>query len=109
MGGLLARAYVEGDSYGDDVSDLILLAPPNQGSAVAELQSLMQWIQASQVLGGGSSKKKARRKPVPQLREGLGAAVDDLLPGSKFLTKLNGRARRDGREVPHSGGKSGIS
>lgn len=108
MGGLLARAYVEGDLYGDDVSDLILLAPPNQGSAVAEMQSLMQWIQASQALGGRSSNKKTPDNALPQLREGLGAAVDDLLPGSKFLKTINGRARRDGVKYHILAGNQGF-
>ncbi len=94
MGGLLARAYVEGESYRGDVSDLILIAPPNQGSAIAELQPLMQWIRASQVFGGAKDRRKTGG--LVTVREGLGAAADDLVPGSDFLKKLNSKPLRSG-------------
>lgn len=94
MGALLARAYVEGPAYRGDVSDLILIAPPNQGSAVAELQGLLQWIEAAQALNG--NKPSERRGGLLHVREGLGAAAEDLVPGSRFLVQLNGRPRRQG-------------
>ncbi len=35
MGGLLARAYIQGDSYENDVDQLVMLGTPNAGSASA--------------------------------------------------------------------------
>lgn len=35
MGGLLARSYIQGESYGDDVDQLITLGSPHQGAADA--------------------------------------------------------------------------
>jgi triacylglycerol esterase/lipase EstA (alpha/beta hydrolase family) len=37
MGGLVARAYIEGDNYQNDVDQLIFLATPQQGSPTAYL------------------------------------------------------------------------
>jgi pimeloyl-ACP methyl ester carboxylesterase len=90
MGALLARWYVEGDGYGGDVSDLVMIAPPNEGSAVARAQTLIQIIEAAQSASNG---KRAGRA---QFAEGLGEAADDLLPGSAFLKALNARPRRQG-------------
>lgn len=35
MGGLVARAYIEGDDYGNDVDNLIMIGTPNLGSSDA--------------------------------------------------------------------------
>ncbi len=46
MGALLARFYVEGETgYEEDVSSLLLIAPPNHGSAVAGAQTVLQLVQ----------------------------------------------------------------
>jgi pimeloyl-ACP methyl ester carboxylesterase len=90
MGALLARYYVEGDAYGRDVSDLLMIAPPNGGSAVARAQTLIQIIEAAQAANG---RRFAARV---QFADGLGEAADDLLPGSAFLKALNSRPRRRG-------------
>lgn len=90
MGALLARAYVEGDDYAKDVTELVMVAPPNQGSAVARAQALFQIIEAAQNAHNGPARGKVR------FTEGLGAAADDLLPGSRFLRTLNRRPRRSG-------------
>jgi pimeloyl-ACP methyl ester carboxylesterase len=90
MGALLARWYVEGDDYAGDVSDLLMIAPPHGGSAVARAQTLFQIIEAAQAANG----PKARAR-VP-FADGLGEAADDLLPGSAFLEALNARPRRQG-------------
>lgn len=90
MGGLLARYYVEGDAFAGDVSDLVLIAPPNDGSAVARAQTLLQIIEAAQ------QGDRRRSRAAIQFRDGLGEAADDLLPGSAFLRALNARPRRAG-------------
>jgi pimeloyl-ACP methyl ester carboxylesterase len=88
MGGLIARAYVEGVGYRDDVNDLLLIAPPNGGSAVAGAQTLLQLVQGLQ------SVNRRESGALLQLSEGLGEAADDLRPGSTFLRALNARPRR---------------
>ncbi len=90
MGGLLGRYYVEGDDYENDVSTLILIAPPNQGSSLAKAQGLFQLLQNVQGMQGAS------RGMLLELGEGLGEAADDLVPGSAFLKRLNSRPRREG-------------
>jgi pimeloyl-ACP methyl ester carboxylesterase len=90
MGGLLARWYVEGDDYGDDVSDLILIGPPNHGSALARAQRLIQVLRNVQGINGRYV------GVLSDLGDGLGAAADDMRPGSAFLEALNGRPRRAG-------------
>lgn len=90
MGALLARAYVEGGAYGGDVTDLVMIAPPNDGSAVARAQTLLQIVEAAQAAGGAKAPGRV------SFAEGLGAAADDLLPGSPFLKALNARPRREG-------------
>jgi hypothetical protein len=103
MGGLLARAYVEAESgYGDDVTDLFLIAPPNRGSAVARAQTLLQIVQGSRAIKGGKSGALAH------LSDGLGEAADDMTPGSPFLKALNARPRRGGVRYHILAGDSGF-
>ncbi|GIW88364.1 MAG: hypothetical protein KatS3mg108_2688 [Isosphaeraceae bacterium] len=90
MGGLLARWHVEGPTYDDDVDRLILIAPPNHGSALAQAQALLQWIEQLALSRSG------RSGGLLKLSEGLGAAATDLAPESAFLRALNDRPRRAG-------------
>jgi hypothetical protein len=101
LGGLLARSYVEGDDYADDVSDLILIAPPNQGSAVARTQTLWQLIQ------GTRSVRQGRDGAPAGLGDGLGEAAEDMMPGAAFLRALNARPRRAGVRYHILAGDSG--
>jgi pimeloyl-ACP methyl ester carboxylesterase len=100
MGGLLARAYVEGDDFAGDVSELILIAPPNHGSAVARAQTLFQLIQGVRTARG--------RGGLASLADGLGEAADDLMPGSAFLASLNARPRRAGVRYHILAGDAGL-
>lgn len=99
MGGLLARYYVEGPDYDGDVSTLVLIAPPNAGSALARAQPLFQLIEGLQAAGDGG------RFMLPA---DLGAAADDLLPGSPFLKQLNALPRRAGVEYRILAGNVGF-
>ncbi len=90
MGALLARSYVEGDTYTADVADLLLVAPPNHGSNLAGAQSLLQLIQGMRAARGREARALAA------LSDGVGAAAEDLSPGSPFLDALNARPRRPG-------------
>ncbi|HEX8204178.1 MAG TPA: alpha/beta fold hydrolase [Isosphaeraceae bacterium] len=100
MGGLLARSYVEGDDYAGDVSTLILIGPPNGGSAIARAQTLFQLIQGVRTARG--------RGGLAGLADGLGEAADDLMPGSAFLESLNARPRRAGVPYHILAGDAGI-
>ncbi len=90
MGALIARAYVEGEEYGRDVSDLILIGPPNQGASIARVQTILQLIEGTQAI------QNHRAGALAVVGEGLGASAKDLEPGSEFLKALNARPRREG-------------
>ena len=90
MGGLLARDYVEGADFAGDVSDLILIAPPNHGSGLAKGQALLQLVQGVKAVRGREARALA------SLADGVGEAADDMTPGSAFLATLNARPRRAG-------------
>ena len=90
MGSLVARWYVEGEQYLGDVTDLILIGPPNQGAALAHAQTLIQFIRGLDIMG------EAESGGLSTLGEGGSEAAQDLIPRSSFLRKLNSRARRNG-------------
>lgn len=92
MGSLLARSYVEDDrAYARDVSALVLIAPPNHGSALARGQTLLQMTESLRAARGDR-----RSDPLSGLGDGLGAAAEDMMPGSAYLDRLNARPRRAG-------------
>jgi pimeloyl-ACP methyl ester carboxylesterase len=93
MGALLARDYVEGSTYADDVSSLILIAPVNQGSGLAKTQTLLQFLNGLKAVNGQG---RPANDPLAHLGDGLGEAANDMTPGSRFLTALNARPRRSG-------------
>lgn len=102
MGGLLARAYVEDDgAYRKDVASLVLIAPVNGGSNLSGAQTLLQTLQGLKATSpdGAKGKVDRARDPIAHLGDGVGAAADDMRPGSAFLTALNAKARREG--VPY--------
>lgn len=97
MGGLLGRAYVEDDrAYARDVASLIQIAPVNGGSNLSKVQTIHQMIQGLKAVNGGPTRGG---EALAKLGDGLGAAADDLTPGSAFLKGLNARKRREG--VPY--------
>ena len=91
MGSLLARSYVEDDAFAKDVVSLIMIAPPNHGSSLAHAQTFLQMVQSVQAMNGSR-----RTDPLALLGDGLGAAADDMTPGSGYLRALNGHRRREG-------------
>lgn len=90
MGGLVARAHVESEGYAGDVSELILIAPPNHGSALARNQPLVKLIDSLQLA------LDDRHAATDVLTQTHSEAALDLLPGSAFLKRLNARPRRPG-------------
>ena len=92
MGTLLARALIEDDAtWRGDVSSLIMIAPVNQGSQLAKVQTIMQMSKGLKAING-----KDATKAMLSLADGLGQAAEDMLPGSAFLKALNRRPRRAG-------------
>jgi hypothetical protein len=104
MGALLARSLVEDDAtWGQDVSSLLLIAPVNQGSHLARVQTAFQLMNGLQSING-----KNTTKAMMHLSDGLGQAAQDMLPGSPFLAKLNQRPRRRGVSYHIIAGDSGF-
>ena len=91
MGALIIRGYVEAEEgYAGDVTEILMLAPPNAGSALAGAQTLLQLVEGLQAVNG------RRAHAMALVSDGLGAAADDMTPGSPYLQALNNRPRREG-------------
>lgn len=104
MGALLARSLVEDDAtWARDVSSLILIAPVNQGSDLARVQTVFQFLNGLQSIKG-----KNTTRAMMHLSDGLGQAAQDMLPGSAFLKSLNRRPRRQGLPYHIIAGDSGF-
>ena len=104
MGALLARSLIENDtSPARDVSSLIMIAPVNQGSHLAKVQTLVQLMNGLQAING-----KKTTSAMMHLSDGLGQAAEDMLPGSVFLKRLNARPRRPGIAYHILAGDSGF-
>jgi pimeloyl-ACP methyl ester carboxylesterase len=104
MGALVARSLVENDAtWAGDVSSLILIAPVNQGSHLARVQTVIQLMN-----GLRSINEKKTSKALMHLSDGLGRAAEDMLPGSAFLEGLNRRPRRRGLPYHIVAGDSGF-
>lgn len=90
MGGMVARACLEDSLYDPgNVDRLILIAPPNYGTAIAHFaigtDVWEHWLARRE----GSPWRRVRDSVV----DGLGEAAGELCPGSEFLTDLNSRPR----------------
>jgi pimeloyl-ACP methyl ester carboxylesterase len=91
MGGLVCRGYVEGEQYAGGVDRLIMLGPPNHGSAWARARLLLEMQEHY-----NSWRRVPGWSPSWMITDGLGEAGRDLRPGSRFLKELNARPRRQG-------------
>ena len=91
MGGLVARAYVEGSDYSGGVNRLIMIGTPNHGSSWAPFHSLLAMQQHYRLYHD-----EPNWHWTWIITEGLGEAGCDLRPGSTFLRELNARPRRPG-------------
>ncbi len=91
MGGLVARAYIEGDDYAGGVEHFVMLATPNRGSTWASYRVALEVEEHFHLW-----QHEDDWHWTWMITDGLGEAGRDLKPRSKFLTKLNARPRRDG-------------
>jgi pimeloyl-ACP methyl ester carboxylesterase len=90
MGGIVARACVEDTFYDPgNVDRLVLIAPPNRGTAIARFaigtDLWEHWLSRPE----GGPWQRVRDSVV----DGLGEAANDLCPDSAFLAELNSRPR----------------
>lgn len=90
MGGLLARAVIEDPELdAGNVDRLIMVAPPNQGTRLAECDfGIDLWEYALT-----PSRREAASFFYGAIEDGLCEASGDLQPGSPFLQRLNARRR----------------
>jgi pimeloyl-ACP methyl ester carboxylesterase len=91
MGGLVARAYIEGPAYAGNVDQFIMLGTPNQGSRWAAYRMALEIREHY-----GLWKSEPNWRLSWMITDGLGEAGRDLRPKSAFLTKLNSLPRRAG-------------
>lgn len=91
MGGLVARAYIEGKDYAGGVRHLILIAPPNHGSSWARLQPALELVEHYHLW-----KHDAEWRMTWMITDGLGEAGSELKPNSQFIKDLNAGPRRAG-------------
>ena len=91
MGGLIARQYVEGPAYCGGVDRLIMIAPPNDGSAWSHLSLLMKLA-----VNAADCCNDPQWSPAWMITQGITQASRDLEPGSRFLAELNSHPRRQG-------------
>ncbi|AGA29956.1 lysophospholipase [Singulisphaera acidiphila DSM 18658] len=105
MGALVARSFVEDPAVStvSEISSLIMVAPVNQGSSLAKAQTFLQLLNGVQAI-----QNKKTTEALAHLGDGLGEAAEDLTPGSRFLTALNRRTRRDGVPYHIVAGDAGI-
>lgn len=90
MGGLVARACIEDESLDPGAVDqLVMIAPPSQGTLVAHVAIATDIWEHWLGRADGGCWTRWRDSVI----DGLGEAADDLIPGSPFLTELNGRPR----------------
>ena len=90
MGGVLARETIENPKLDPgNVSRLIMISPPNQGSQLARFAILMDLWEFL----GALLESDEYRSVFAAVEDGLGEASVDLEPGSVFLTRLNRRDR----------------
>ncbi len=92
MGGLAARAYMQGDGYGNDVTALATVDTPHMGSLVAYIrpddpgvESFLALFQRARLLQSGLRAFMTSKLSAP--------AVDYLRPDSDEMVALNSPAR----------------
>jgi pimeloyl-ACP methyl ester carboxylesterase len=90
MGGIVARASVEDPQLDPgNVTRLVMIAPPNQGSTLAHASFGTDLWEHWLARSDGNVWRRWRDSVV----DGLGEASDELVPGSPLLARLNARPR----------------
>jgi pimeloyl-ACP methyl ester carboxylesterase len=89
MGGIVARAYIEGEGYAGGVERLILLAPPNHGSCYSRFSVVSDVVEHCGLWWSEPDWSWSW-----MVTDGLGEARSDIAPGAPFLVQLNTKSRR---------------
>jgi len=90
MGGLVSRAVVEAPELDPgNITKLIMVAPPNQGSLLANFSFGLDVLDHA----FPNSQQNDVSRLYAAVADGLNEAATDLKPGSRFLRKLNARPR----------------
>ena len=94
MGGLVARAAIEDPQLDPgNVRQLIMIAPPNHGSALARFSFGLDVSEHLRRHGSRQQTRQQTRRMYALIEDGLSEAAVDLNPSSQFLKKLNDRGR----------------
>lgn len=87
MGGLIARDYIERLGGDAEVNSLLMIAPPNHGSKLAQSELVGElW---EHFVDKGDAMGHGRINFLAFFLDGAGGAAKDLMPGSDFLRGLN--------------------
>jgi len=88
LGGILARAYLA-ENYLENMGRVVMLAPPNQGSELADIANrsiLLQAILGPTAVQLGTGKDSLpNRLPPPWYELGIIAGIDDINPVGSFF------------------------
>lgn len=104
MGGIIARAAIESADHDPaGVSGLIMISPPNHGSALADFSM----TELANLLAPGQNANPDMTMIDDAVDGFLGEAKDDLRPGSPLLTKLNSGPRAAGVQYKIIAGTGG--
>ena len=91
MGSLVARGAIEAPDFGGRVDRLIMIAPPNHGSAWARYRLLLEAHEHYHL-----ARNHDQWRWTWMITDGLGEAGRDLKPGSDFIDRINEYGRREG-------------
>ncbi len=97
MGGLVARAVIEDENLDPrNVSQLIMVAPPNHGSILAHFAFGLDIFEYT----ANPNRRDKARKFYAAMEDGFCEAAVDLQPDSLFLRRLNAQTRN--KDVTYS-------
>ncbi len=115
MGGLVARAVMELENRQSQfgympranfIDQIIMVCPPNHGSALSEYGPLLEGVeQLSRLFSGKGGKRRAML--LEMIKDGFNEAPLDLNPESEFLCKLNASERAKGVQYSILAGNDG--
>lgn len=103
LGGLVARAALEwptlkGNPALHQIDQVILVSPPNHGSALWEYAPLLEGAEVWQRIMNHESLGRPLQRIAGAISDGLNEASADLDPKSEWLLELNRQPRRPGVE-----------
>ena len=105
MGALVARSLVEADTIpARDVGSLIMIAPVNQGSNLAKVQTVVQLLNGLQAING-----KKTTNAMLHLSDGMGQAADGHVAWQSLLEGTESTPAADRDCLSHTGGRQRLS